>query len=653
MMKYIKTIIFSRFILRLLERLFDYVAFDLIFAGNRIFTFLQQFYPLFFDVTVRTHSNDTVNKGEPYDYENSKVCGRNRRIPHTTLHSFSTRSEASKYWSEPRNFSTASQPTSNKLDLTTEDQLWDFSLTGTPQLDQANNQRVGHNTADIDTSSLSLMKWSKVKLPSHWQLNGYDIPIYSNTTYPFACDPPRVRRNGKWTPTLTDGGLGGTTVSSGNLDPKEPGYNSTGWYMREFSVPSGWDRQSRVFLVFEGVDSSLTCWINGRYIGYSQDSCLPAEFDVTAHVSFGSVNTVYARVTRWCDGSYLEDQDRWSLSGIYRGVHLLRKGPVSIADIDLAHDIRFDKVESGDIGSVLVDTASSATIHLDILLDLATGDDEAKLLVVRIDVYAPTDTGALSTEPILASFHSSNACSGTLPREASASETVRNGTSDIGLRRPTHAGIVKADIHVDQPHLWCAEDPYLYTVVVSLYATRADAESDTNALDVETKRVGLREVSIRDKDRVLCINRRPITIAGVNRNEFHPRLGRVVTEAMMVDDALTIKRLNFNAVRCSHYPQHPRWLEICDEIGLYVVDEANIETHGFQMLGQPVNYLSNLPDWRDAFMLRAMRMYERDKNHSCIIIWSLGNESGCGAAHRDMYRWLKARDPSRLVQVLA
>lgn len=239
-------------------------------------------------------------------------------------------------------------------------------------------------------------------------------------------------------------------------------------------------------------------------------------------------------------------------------------------------------------------------------------------------------------------------CSGV----SKANDIVGVDPFESEVDQPVSIGSSKTEVTfvVKDPRLWCTESPELYILVISLHATLADAESGAATIDAESCRVAFREVFIGGEDNQLMVNRTPITIAGVNRHEFHPVSGRSVSESSMREDAAIMKRFNFNAVRCAHYPNHHRWLEICDEAGLYVVDEANIETHGFQMLGQPVNYLSNLRSWRGAHFSRLVRMVERDKNHGCVILWSLGNESGLGTSHKLMAQWVRARDQRRYVQ---
>lgn len=240
-------------------------------------------------------------------------------------------------------------------------------------------------------------------------------------------------------------------------------------------------------------------------------------------------------------------------------------------------------------------------------------------------------------------------------------------SAEINQVKPAKSLKIELAGIIQHPRLWTAETPNLYTLVLTVHNTppknpenplKKPLKNPENPeklfpIDTESCRVGIRNISINssENNNVLSINGNAIRIAGVNRHEFDPEYGRSIDEISMQNDVKLLKKLNFNAVRCSHYPAHPRWLEICDEVGIYVVDEANIESHGFQTLGQPVGYLSHLPEWRSALFSRVTRMYERDKNCASVIIWSLGNESGCGPTHLEMASWLRTRDPTRLVQV--
>jgi beta-galactosidase len=466
--------------------------------------------------------------------------------------------------------------------------------------------------------------------------------------------------------TACDLGLGANPENSGDLDPKEPGENATGLYRRSFSIPADWKASnSRLFLVFEGVDSCVRAWVNGVFVGYSQDSCLPAEFDVTdailANTDTSRKEHVLAvQVLKFCDGSYIEDQDMWWLSGIYREVYILRKPRRFICDYEFISDITvyvekplIDKKTGLERKKGYNEKPAgppSAGITVNVLaegiVEESHGNDFD--VAVRAEMWSSFPTAGIAPVLVMTGLLQKGK---KLPNRGFADELVATAEGDVDPVPFENVGLATLLGSIENPLVWTAETPQLYTLVISLYNSIDDAEAAKDPIDVESCRVGIRDVRIMDEDNQLCVNGRPITIAGVNRHEFDPRHGRAVSDAVMREDARIMKSLNFNAVRLSHYPQHHRWLDICDEAGLYVVDEANIESHGFQIVGQPVGYLSHQPEWRGALLSRVTRMYERDKNSSSIIIWSLGNESGSGPAHEDMFLWLHTRDPRRVVQV--
>ncbi len=297
-------------------------------------------------------------------------------------------------------------------------------------------------------------------------------------------------------------------------------------------------------------------------------------------------------VIRWSDGSYLEDQDMWWLSGIFRDVTLLSKPQHCIEDVFITPDLDACYRD----GSLSVVTSISAPDTYQVQVQLFDGEQAV-------------------TEPRIDRPH--------------------NRRID---ERGTWDDVVFQTLHVREPKKWTAETPNLYRLVVSLL------DENGTHLESEAYPVGFRKVEITDGQ--LKLNGKPLLIRGVNRHEHHPELGHVMTEEDMIRDICLMKQYNFNAVRTAHYPNHPRWYELCDQYGLYVCDEANIETHGMQ----PMNRLSSDPQWAHAYMSRYTQMVMRDKNHPSIIIWSLGNESGHGSNHNAMYAWSKNYDPSRPVQ---
>ncbi len=363
--------------------------------------------------------------------------------------------------------------------------------------------------------------------------------------------------------------------------------NPTGIYRRTFTLPDEWqDRQ--IFICFDGVESAFYLWVNGQPVGYSQGSRLPAEFDVTHHVCPGE-NTLTAMVIRWSDGSYLENQDHWWMAGIYRDVYLYATPKVHIFDFFARTELDADYRDAAlKVQAKISHNGQESPEGYTVGIQLFNGHGEA--------VFA---------QPVF--------------------QPVRISTDEI----------TKVDLkqRVANPEKWSAEKPYLYTLVLSLKNTHGET------VEAESCKVGFRVVEIQDRD--LLVNGQPVLIKGVNRHEHDDRLGKTVTEESMIADIKLMKQSNFNAVRTSHYPNDPRWYDLCDEYGLYVIDEANIECHGVY------NRLAHDSRWTHAFMERGIRMVERDKNHPCIIMWSLGNESGYGPNHDALAGWIRGYDPTR------
>lgn len=428
--------------------------------------------------------------------------------------------------------------------------LWEFKLFDSPE--DVNEGLLSEQTDD---------NWQTISVPSNWQLQGFDKPIYCNVKYPFAVNPPFV-----------------------------PSNNPTGCYRTEFEVTQDQLTQ-RNHIIFEGVNSAFHLWCNGQWVGYSQDSRLPSEFDLQPFLKIGT-NRIAVMVIRWSDGSYLEDQDMWWLSGIFRDVVLLSKPQQQIRDVFITPDLD--------------------ACYRDATLTVKTAINAPNNYKVTVQVF---DGDTAISEPRTQSSNNKR-------------EDEKGGWQDV----------VFHNICIENPKKWTAETPHLYRCVVSLQ------DDQGNTVDVEAYDIGFRKVEIIAGQ--LCVNGKALLIRGVNRHEHHPENGHVISESDMITDIKLMKQNNFNAVRTAHYPNHPRWYELCDELGLYVVDEANIETHGMFPMGR----LASDPQWAGAFMSRYTQMVERDKNHASIIIWSLGNECGHGANHDAMYGWSKSFDPSRPVQ---
>jgi len=406
-----------------------------------------------------------------------------------------------------------------------------------------------------DTSS-----WDDIQVPSHWQLKGYGNPHYTDLYYPFPVDPPHV-----------------------------PNDNPTGSYIREFELPAHWNGR-KLAVKFDGVDSAFHLWVNGTFVGYSQGSRLTSEFDLTPYAKPG-INRLAVRVYQWSDGSYLEDQDMWYMSGIFRDVYLISEpSAVRIVDYRVVTDLDSEYCDA----------------MLSVQVELSGEDLQGE---VRLELLGPEGAFVCSAMNPIAS--------------------VDGRTFEASFAMP----IVK-------PALWSAEVPTLYHLTISIV--------DQNAQMIETvaQRVGFRKIEVKNGQ--FLVNGKAILLKGVNRHDHHPDTGRTVTLSTMIQDVKMMKQHNINAVRTAHYPNDPRFYDICDEYGLYVMEETDLETHGFELLGN-IAKLSDDPAWQEAYVERMRRMVERDKNHPSILFWSLGNESGFGCNFRAMSEWCKQNDPTRLI----
>ena len=367
-------------------------------------------------------------------------------------------------------------------------------------------------------------KSGKIDVPCCWQLQGYDFPWYTNCFYPFPVDPPYV-----------------------------PVDNPLGVYSKNVELPKSFENR-RTYIVFEGVSSCLELYVNGSFVGYSTGSHLPAEFELTDYLTPGT-NIICAKVRKWCVGSYLEDQDFFRLSGIFRDVYLLSRDIDHIEDVEIYSDDK--KIEYNGKGEFMLFDADGNPANL------------------------------------------------------------------------------------DNPILWNAEKPYLYTAVIK-YGN-----------EYIPQKIGMRKIEISPLGELL-INGVSVKLKGVNRHDTHPKYGYYMPDNEIKDELLIMKKLNINCIRTSHYPPTPYLLNLCDELGIYIVDETDIESHGFvrckSKWSMSGNYwLTRRPEWKNAFLDRQIRMVERDKNHSCVIFWSLGNESSFGENHAAMSEWTKNRDKTRPV----
>ncbi len=425
---------------------------------------------------------------------------------------------------------------------------WKFSLVNTP--DKA---PTGFADTVFDDDG-----WDLIKVPSDWQCEGYDYPIYTNSRYPFDnANPPFMPHD----------------------------YNPTGLYRRTFTISDGWVGK-RIFIHFGAVKSAFYLWINGKMAGYSQGSKTPAEFDITDYLEKGK-NLLAAKVIRWSDGSYLEDQDFWRLSGIERDVFLLATPNVRINDFAVKADL--DKNFTNGLFNLTVDLSNHSSQINEVTVSCRVIDNNKVMF---------------KDEKTVAS-----------------NESITFKTTIPGVRQ------------------WSAELPELYGLEIVL-------KDEKGVLQAISQNIGFRNIQIANS--LLLVNGKPVVLRGVNLHEHHEKNGHVIDVETRIKDIQLMKQNNINAVRTSHYPQDPVWYELCDKYGLYIIDEANIESHGIGYRRDKT--LANNPKWLKAHMDRTQSMVERDKNHPCIIIWSLGNEAGNGYNMYQTYNWIKENDPTRLVQ---
>ncbi|EAR02423.1 glycoside hydrolase family 2 TIM barrel-domain containing protein [Maribacter sp. HTCC2170] len=481
-------------------------------------------------LTILSLSGSIFGQDIKPDWENPEIFGINKLEPHAFFIPFQ------------------SQESALSFDATRSDRYqllngyWDFSFIDNP--DDTPNEFY---SSEYDISS-----WDSIPVPSNWQLHGHGMPIYANISMPFKSNPPTVPHEG----------------------------NETGLYRHKFNLDSSWSKDKTI-LAFDGVQSAFYLWVNGMKVGYSEGSMTTAEFDVTSFIKEGE-NLLAIQVIRWSDGSYMENQDFWRLSGIYRDVYLYRKPKTNVKDFQVVTDLDADYKNA------------TLSIHLQL-------DSPAKIFKGTIGLILLDQAGQ------------------EIIKEKSAYQQAE----------------VQLNFPVSNPKKWTAETPNLYTMVLNLKA-------EDGSLESIAKKIGFREVEIKNGQ--VLINGVAPLFKGVNRHEFDPHKGRALDENSMIQDIKLMKQYNFNAVRTSHYPNQTRWYELCDEYGLYVMDEANLESHDLWMNYNlsPVKF----PEWKNAIVARGIAMAERDKNFTSVVMWSLGNEAGYGPNLDAMGRAIRALDLS-------
>jgi beta-galactosidase len=470
------------------------------------------------------------------DWNNVEVLQINRQDPHATMMVYGSIEKAQTFdWSQSEYHKSLNGK-------------WRFTWSKNPA-----SRPIDFYKHEFDDSA-----WNNIPVPSNWEMEGYGIPIYTNILYPF--DISELKAPTDWNPV--------------------------GSYRHTFIIPESWDGRE-VLINFDGVQSAFYLWINGEKVGYSQGSRTPAEFNITQFLKQGP-NSIAVEVYRWSDGSYLEDQDFWRLSGIFRNVYLWSTPQSHIRDFKVKATL--DKSYTRGIFALEGEISSKAGGELKAAYSIK--DENGKIIL-----------------------------SGEKPVKIMDGKG-RFQTTEHKLKNISN---------------WSAESPKLYDLFITLKG------QNDRVLEVIPQKIGFRKVEIKNGN--ILVNGQVIIFKGVNRHEHHPERGHYVTEADMLRDIVLMKQYNINAVRTSHYPNAPAWYDLCDKYGIYLIDEGNIETHGFK--NDTTNLLSNLPDWKEAYLDRVQRMVYRDRNHASVIIWSLGNESGDGPNVEHIYNWVKQTDPSR------
>ncbi|WP_105618726.1 glycoside hydrolase family 2 TIM barrel-domain containing protein [Vallitalea okinawensis] len=508
-----------------------------------------------------------MNNGIIEDWQNPQVFGINKEPYHATFMSYSNHESALK-----NNF--CESPYYQTLNG-----KWQFYFC-------TNIDRV-----PADIHSLEDEHWGEINVPGSWQMQGYDAPTYLNTRYAFSTDSESL-----FPPTI----------------PREN--NRVGIYRKSFIISEEFDNR-QVYIHFAGVESAFYLWVNGKKVGYSQNSFCPAEFNLTDYVIKGE-NTIIIQVLKWSDGSYLECQDMWRLNGIFREVYLFSTPNVHLCDFHISCDLdgNYEDAELKIKAKVINKT-----------------DKAVEPYYMDVEIYDHMDR-AVEKIPFATGF------TGNLNREWEGI-TWRPSTNRPKAILPNTIRSIYLTKGIENPRKWTAETPYLYKILLVL------KDNYKKIVEVVTCKFGFRKVEIKEDQ--LLINGSPILLKGVNHHDFHYKTGRYLTNEAMEQDIVLMKQNNINAVRTAHYPHHPYFYELCNEYGLYVMDETNLETHGISYKDDVLP--GNDPRWTHGVLDRVEGMVQRDKNHPSIIFWSMGNEAGFGDNIALMASYARTIDPTRLI----
>ncbi|MDX1283613.1 MAG: glycoside hydrolase family 2 TIM barrel-domain containing protein, partial [Draconibacterium sp.] len=475
------------------------------------------------------YSGVEYEEPNPKPWEDPQICEINKEKPHAYFIPFASVDQArtEDKWQSPL--------------LKSLNGKWKFNLS----------QNLKERPHWFFKDDFDTRNWDEIDVPGNWEVLGFDYPIYTNVKYPHAKTPPLIQEH----------------------------YNPVGSYKTSFEIPGEWDGKD-IIIHFGAVSSCMNLWVNEQFVGYSEDSKTPAEFNITKYLK-GGKNTMAVEIFRWSDASYLEDQDFWRLSGITRDVYLKARGKQALTDFR--------------VHSSLDETYTNGIFKLDI---------EAN------------NNSELTVEAVLS----------------------ENGNAVEEFSETTQENSVQFNAEIPNVKIWSAEIPNLYELIITL-------KNGDEIVEVIKQDVGFRTVEIKNAN--LLVNGKYVYMKGANLHEHHDVKGHVVDKETMLKDIKTMKAHNLNAIRTSHYPQPELWYELCNKYGLYIIDEANVESHG---MGYGRASLAKNEDWTEAHLYRTRNMFERDKNQPCIVTWSLGNEAGNGINFQATYDYLKSEDDTRPVQ---
>jgi len=497
-------------------------------------------------IPMNGRAQDKQQTAKINDWENPDINGTNKENPH-----------AYGFLSERKS--------ANAL-IHSLNGIWKFKWSPDPQGRPANFYEQNYSTES----------WDDILVPGNWELQGFGTPIYTNITYPFKRDPPRVTSE--------------PDKSFTSFRERNP----VGSYSTTFTIPQSWSNK-QVFINFGGVLSAMYVWVNGQKVGYSENSMSPAEFDITKFIRTGE-NKLAVEVYRWCDGSYLEDQDMWRLSGIFRDVDLIARPQTFIGDFF--------------VKAVPDNTFDNANISIRVTID-----NRATLNVSGLHVDAEITGFSISDDVVDISVNN----------RFEAVEEKKQASLEM-------RSVIK------HPKLWSAETPDLYHLTLKL------RNKKNEIVDKAECYFGVRKIEVRGD--VFYVNGKAVKLKGINRHEQHPRTGKHVSRATMIRDIELMKQANINMIRTCHYPDDPLFYELCDKYGFYIMDEANHETHAFGIGNKEIG---DNPVWKNSLVERAVSLVHRDKNHPCVIFWSLGNEGGKGQNLVAMADTIRKLDHDRLI----